>query len=171
MTLLSGFPNYCLRMYLLIYEKSEKERSVAITDKTADHMKNYLKIYHEVIDPDAPLIYTVSKGHKDRMSVGNVERIIKKYATQIRSEYPDLPAHCYPHMFRRTSATNLYQDGTEFELVSRILGHSLTETTHIYAVPSVDIIRKAMESGNLESDEKPLWPDDEAEIARICGLR
>ncbi|MCF2543575.1 integrase, partial [Blautia producta] len=28
---------------------------------------------------------TVIKGHKDRMSVGNVERIIKKYAAQIRS--------------------------------------------------------------------------------------
>lgn len=74
-------------------------------------------------------------------------------------------------MFRRTRATNLYQDGTELELVSRILGHSSTETTRIYAVPSVDMMRKVMESGNLESDEKPLWPDDEAEMARICGLR
>ena len=49
--------------------------------------------------------------------------------------------------------------------------HSSTETTRIYAVPSVDMMRKVMESGNLESDEKPLWPDDEAEMARICGLR
>lgn len=157
--------------YLRIYGKGDKERIVAITDKTADHLKNYLKVYHEVIDPDAPLIYTVIKGHKDRMSVGNVERIIRKYAAQIRSEYPNLPDRCYPHMFRRTRATNLYQDGTELELVSRILGHSSTETTRIYAVPSVDMMRKVMESGNLESDEKPLWPDDEVEMARICGLR
>ena len=157
--------------YLRIYGKGDKERIVAITDKTADHLKNYLKVYHEVIDPDAPLIYTVIKGHKDRMSVGNVERIIKKYAAQIRSKYPNFPERCYPHMFRRTRATNLYQDGTELELVSRILGHSSTETTRIYAVPSVDMMRKVMESGNLESDEKPLWPDDEAEMARICSLR
>lgn len=33
------------------------------------------------------------------------------------------------------------------------------------------MMRKVMESGNLESDEKPLWPDDEAEMAHICGLR
>ena len=64
--------------YLWIYGKGDKERIVAITDKTAGHLKIYLKIYHEVINPDAPLIYTVIKGHKDRMSVGNVERIIKK---------------------------------------------------------------------------------------------
>lgn len=51
------------------------------------------------------------------------------------------------------------------------LKNSSTETTRIYAVPSVDMMRKVMESGNLESDEKPLWPDDEAEMARICGLR
>lgn len=145
--------------------------NVAITNKTADHLKSYLKIYHKVINSDAPLIYTVIKGHKDRMSVGNVERIIKKYAAQIRSEYPNLPERCYPHMFRRTRATNLYQDGTELELVSRILWHSSTETTRIYAVPSIDMMRKVMESGNLESDEKPLWTDDEAEMARICGLR
>lgn len=157
--------------YLRIYGKGDKERIIAITDKTAGHLKNYLKVYHNVIVPDDPLIYTVIKGHKDRMSVGNVERIVKKYAAQISSEYPDLPEHCYPHMLRRTRATNLYQDGTELELVSRILGHSTTETTRIYAAPSVDMMRKVMESGNLKSDEKPLWSDDEAEMARICGLR
>lgn len=109
--------------------------------------------------------------YKGRMSVGNVERIIKKYAVQICPEYPNLPERCYLHMFRTTRATNLYQDWTELELVSRILGYSSTETTHIYAVPSIDMMRKVMESGNLESDEKPLWTDDEAEMAHICGLR
>ena len=74
-------------------------------------------------------------------------------------------------MFCRTRATNLYQDGTELELVSRILGHTSTETTRIYAVPSIDMMRKVMESGNLESDERPLWTDDETEMAHICGLR
>lgn len=52
------------------------------------------------------------------MSVGNVERIIKKYASKIRPEHPNLPEHCYPHMVRRTRATNLYQDGTELDTSS-----------------------------------------------------
>lgn len=99
--------------YLRIYGKGDKERIVAITDTTADHMRNYLKAYHPTKDLDSPLIFTVIKGRKDRMSVGNVERIIKKYASKIRSEHPNLPEHCYPHMVRRTRATNLYQDGTE----------------------------------------------------------
>lgn len=157
--------------YLRIYGKGDKERIVAITDATAGHIRNYLRAYHPDGVSASPLIYTVIKGHKDRMSAGNVERIIKKYADQIRPEHPNLPERCYPHMIRRTRATNLYQDGTELELISRILGHSSTETTRIYAIPSVEMMRKAMESGNLSTGEAPLWPDDEEEMARICGLR
>ena len=89
--------------------------------------------------------------------------ILFKFGFRIKSQLLDL--------FSRTRATNLYQDGTELELISRILGHSSTETTRIYEVPSLEMMRKAMETGNMSTDEKPLWPDDEAEIARICGLR
>ena len=81
--------------YLRIYGKGDKERIVAITDKTANHLKNYLKVYHEVIEPDAPLIYTVIKGHRDRMSVGNVERIIKKYIAQIHSKNSAIPKYFF----------------------------------------------------------------------------
>ena len=157
--------------YIRVFGKGEKERIVSITDKTAEHIRAYLKLYHSSNDPDQPLIYTEIKGHKGRMSVGNVERIIKKYVEELRPTHPTLPQTVYPHMFRRTRSTNLYQDGIELELISRILGHSSTETTRIYAVPSMEMMRKAMESGNLAVDEEQQWPDDDDEIARLCGLR
>lgn len=157
--------------YVRIHGKGDKERIVAITDVTARHIREYLQQYHQDPFPDSPLIYTVIKGNIGRMSTGNVERLINKYANQIRNEHPNIPAHIYPHMFRRTRATNLYQDGTELELVSRILGHSSTETTRIYAIPSIEMMRKAMDDGKLATDEHPQWHDDEAELARLCGLR
>ena len=157
--------------YIRIYGKGHKERIVAITDMTSKYFKEYIRIYHPEKEADAPLIYTVIKGRRDQMSVGNIERIIKKYAEQIRPEHPNLPKSCYPHMVRRTRATNLYQDGTELELISRILGHTSTETTRIYAIPSVEMMRKAMETRILSPNEEPQWPDDEAEIARLCSLR
>lgn len=83
------------------------------------------------------------KGSQHRISSGNIERIINKYADSIRSEFPNLPDKVYPHMFRRTRATNLYQSGVALELVSRILGHSSTETTKIYATPSIEMLRKS----------------------------
>jgi len=84
----------------------------------------------------------VIKGARHRISPGNIERIINKYADSIRGEFPSLPAQVYPHMFRRTRATNLYQSGVALELVSRILGHSSTETTKIYATPSIEMLKK-----------------------------
>ncbi len=157
--------------YLRVLGKGEKERIVSITDKTVDHIRAYLKLYHPENDPDQPLIYTEIKGCKGRMSVGNVERIIKKYVEELRPTHPDLPKTVYPHMFRRTRSTNLYQDGVELELISRILGHSSTETTRIYAVPSMEMMRKAMESGTLAVNEEQQWPDNDDEIAKMCGLR
>jgi site-specific recombinase xerD len=90
----------------------------------------------------------------------------------IRPEHPELPDKIHPHMFRRTRATDLYQSDVELELVSRILGHASTQTTRVYAKPSLDMIKEAMEKSNPElNEEDPLWPDDEDEFARICGLR
>ena len=157
--------------YIRVLGKGEKERIVSITEKTVNHVRAYLKLYHPEHNPDHPLIYTEIKGRKGRMSVGNVERIIKKYVEQLRPTHPDLPKTVYPHMFRRTRSTNLYQDGVELELISRILGHSSTETTRIYAVPSMEMMRKAMESGTLAVNEEQQWPDDDGEIAKLCGLR
>ncbi len=157
--------------YIRVLGKGEKERIVSITDKTVDHIRAYLKLYHPENNPDHPLIYTEIKGSKGKMSVGNVERIIKKYVEELRPSHPDLPKTVYPHMFRRTRSTNLYQDGVELELISRILGHSSTETTRIYAVPSMEMMRKAMESGALAVNEEQQWPDNDNEIARLCGLR
>lgn len=85
----------------------------------------------------------------------------------------DLPKSVHCHMFRRTRATNLYQDGVAIELVSTVLGHARTDTTKsYYAKPSVEQLRAAMESvpTPVES-ESPLWVGNEDEMARMCGLR
>jgi len=157
--------------YIRIHGKGDKERAVAITDKTAEHLNAYLKVFHpDMID--RPLFYTVIKGILSSMSTGNVERIIKKYAEEVRVDHPHLPQKVHPHMFRRTRATNLYQNGVELELVSRILGHTSTQTTRIYATPSMEMLKEAM-GATTEGipEEKPLWLNDESELARLCGLR
>ena len=77
---------------IFIYRKGDKERIVAITDKPAEHLKNYIKVYHEVIDSIAPLIYTAIKGRKDRMSIGT--SICSSYFPSITF---CLPATCSIH--------------------------------------------------------------------------
>lgn len=160
--------------YIRVCGKGNKERIVAVSEKTAAHLENYISIYHAEYKKEALLFYTTIKGITGKMSPGNVERFIQQYADKVRESDIPIPVKVYPHMFRRTRATNLYQHGVELELVSQILGHSMTETTRIYARPSLEQMRAALESVSISdrADELPLWENDsEEEMARLCGLR
>lgn len=157
---------------IVVHGKGDKERVVSITDKTAAHLEHYFKLYHPENDKGKPLFYTTIKGNTYSMSAGNVARIINKYVEQIRQEHPNLPEKVHPHMFRRTRATSLYQSGIELELVSVILGHASTQTTRIYATPSMEMMRGAMQNVmGVLPEEAPEWTADEDELARLCGLR
>jgi site-specific recombinase XerD len=161
--------------YIRISGKGNRERIVAITPKTAEHLKHYLLAYHKnEVNMNRYVFYTKIKGATNKMSPGNVERFIKQYADYARTKCSQIPLKVYPHMFRRTRATDLYQNGVELELISRILGHSSTETTKIYAKPSMEMLRKAIESVGTPQKiiEKPLWTAcSEEEMAKLCGLR
>lgn len=158
--------------YIHVHGKGNKERIVAISDKTVQHLRAYIKQYHPDMHADVPLFYSQIKGNIAPLSTGNIARIINKYADQIRPACPSLPERVHPHMFRRTRATGLYRSGVEIEMISVILGHSSTQTTRIYATPSVETMRKAMSVASMEfSEENAEWETDETELARLCGLR
>lgn len=163
----SKYPN------IFITGKGNKERTIQLTAKAVEHLREYIRVYHSNSSKEAYLFSTTIKGVTDRMSVGNVQRIIKKYAALVSEKGISLPDSVHCHMFRRTRATNLYQDGIAIELVSTVLGHARTDTTKsYYAKPSVEQLRDAMESVPTPvSDEAPMWEDNEDEMARLCGLR
>jgi len=159
--------------YIRVMGKGSKERVVAINVKTVKHVKQYLDVYRSRDNSDANLLfYTIIKGRAGKMSEGNVERFIQ-HANKARESCPDIPLRVYPHMLRRTRATNLYQNGVELALVSRILGHAFLDTTRVYAKPSLAMMREAMESVKAPQtrDEKPLWVGSEEGMAKLCGLR
>ena len=159
---------------IFITGKGNKERHIQLTDKAVRHLKEYIRVFHHDSPSDAYLFYTTIKGVTDHISVGNVQRIIKKYAASVRASGIDIPESVHCHMFRRTRATNLYQDGVAIELVSTVMGHAKTETTKsYYAKPSVEQLRNAMESvpAPVDTNETALWEGNEEEMARLCGLR
>ena len=158
--------------YIHVHGKGNKERIVAVTDKTVQHLRAYIKQYHPDRNMDLPLFYSRIKGNIAQLSPGNIARIINKYADQIRPMCPGLPERVHPHMFRRTRATGLYRSGVELEMISVILGHSSTQTTRIYATPSVEMIPEAMSAATADCPEEAAeWEADETELARLCGLR
>jgi len=157
---------------IMIHGKGKKERSVVLNKKTADHLKQYIKHYHGVSpNVDVPLFYTVIHGITNPISERNIERIVKKYADLVRIDKPNIPASVYPHMLRRSRASGMYRDGVPIEMVAAILGHSSSETTKIYAIPSVDQLREAIEKGqpDLKKEER-LWTDKEDDMRAMFGL-
>ena len=160
--------------YIRILGKGGKERIVSLSDLTVAHIKRYIALIRNFDMPDTDLLfYTVIRGKAGMMSEGNVERFIQQYADSARESCSDIPKRVYPHMFRRTRATHLYQDGVEMQLLSRIMGHSEVSTTMMYAKPSIRMMREAMEIpvNNYACKEIPEWLNAEAEIAIKFGLR
>ena len=161
--------------YILVFGKGSKERVVAITKLTAAHLSEYIQAFHcSSADSQNLLFFTKIKGKIGKMSEGNVERFIKQYANKAKEECSEVPETVYPHMFRRSRATELYQNDIELALISKILGHAQIETTRIYAAPSLGMLRVAIESVETheQASELPLWEScAEADMARLCGIR
>lgn len=164
--------------YLLIHGKGNKERTVPLSKEVVPLVMAYMKEFHLSAlsgEADCPFIYSFSHGEIHRMSERNVERIVKKYADITRKTYPELPEPVYPHMLRRTRGTGLYRDGVAIEAIAVAMGHSSIQTTKDhYAFPSLEQKKQAMEKGAgviLPINEDPEWPNDEDELARLCGIR
>lgn len=154
--------------------KGNKERSVAITQKTTEHLRIYKNLYHKDSDDrNQWFFYTTINGKSDRISTGTIERILNKYADEARAICPEMPDRVYPHLLRAERATHLYRDGVDSILISKILGHASVDTTKIYALPSMEMIREALDKVKLPVDtaEEPIWTNNEDELAKLCGLR
>lgn len=160
--------------YIRVNGKGSKQRIVPVLAKTAAHLAQYISVYHTNERPDMDLLFfTVIKNVIGMMSEGNVERFVKEYARKAQSSCSSVPDHVHPHMFRRTRATQLYQNGVSLPLVSRLLGHASLETTRLYAKPSLKMLRDAIESVETSEEKavKPIWEGDEAMMAKLSGLR
>ena len=156
---------------MVVHGKGKKSRCISLNRKCAEHLKNYICHFHTLgTEPNTPLFYTVVHGERHRMSERNVERIVKKYADQVRLDHPSLPDNVYPHMLRRTRATGLYRDGVPLEMVSAILGHENSETTKIYAIPSPEQLREALEKGQPDDGTEKIWQGKTDEIRKMFGL-
>ena len=121
-----------------------------------------------------PFNYNRPEGTGGRDVETKNQTYLQKYADLIRDKHPDLPKTVYPHMLRRTHATSLYRDGVAIEAIASTLGHASIQTTKDhYAFPSLAQKQEVVNVGGVVITESvnQEWPDDEDELARICGLR
>lgn len=159
---------------IFIRGKGRKERPIPLMPRTVKHLKAYLAVYHDDNKVQPPyLFYSVIKGVAGQLSQDCVSKMLKKYEVTARLECSEMPDNIYCHMFRRTRATHMYQQGADIYLISSFLGHEQIETTKQYTKPSMQQIKAALEASSPKDESgKPIVPEKyEERLARLCGLR
>jgi len=167
------------RARIQVSGKGNKTRLIPIMDKTAEHCRKYLSLFHpHTPDPNAFLFYTVRQGDRQQMSDDNVARFMKKYGFAARQKCGEVPENVHPHLFRHTRAMHLYRKGMPLVLVAQWLGHAHLETTLVYANADTEMkrtaINKATDESNPLQDElfsDARWRDDAELIRAFYGLR
>ncbi len=135
----------------LVTRKGGSQAILYFPDEVSDVLKRYLT-HREKLE--------AAPGHehalflslqKKRIGVRAVEKMVKKYATQIAP----LKTRMSPHKLRSTFGTNLYHETGDIYLVADVLGHSDVNTTRRhYAAMSDDRRRSAVKAVKLR-DEQP----------------
>lgn len=163
-----------------LFGKGRKTRVVPLMDKTAQHLKKYLSVFHvdAAQDGETPLFYSVIHGNQQRLSDRRVRYMLQKYGEQARRACSEVPKNVHPHLFRHSRAMHLYQEGMNLTLVSQWLGHSQLETTQIYAHADTEHKRKAIEAATPQ--DNPLYSrlnsarytvTDEETLKKLTGLK
>lgn len=161
-----------------LFGKGRKTRVVPLMEKTVQHLKKYLLVFHAEANVDSPLFYSVMHGEKHPLSARMVQYILQKYGKQARDICQEVPEKVHPHLFRHSRAMHLYQEGMDLTLVSQWLGHSQLETTQIYAHADTEHKRKAIAAATPQ--DNPLYSKlnsarytvtDEDTLKKLTGLR
>lgn len=123
-----------------VIRKGGNEDIVYFGSEVEDALKAYIHIDRNNIEPleeHKQALFISLK--KQRMSVRSVERMVKKYASQVTTV-----KKITPHKLRSTYGTNLYNETGDIYLVAEVLGHKDVNTTQRhYAASSEDRKRQA----------------------------
>ena len=134
---------------LQVMGKGRKYRVIPLNSDTLKVMKNYMSKYHPVPNKDAPLFYSIRDGIPKALTTKMVRTIIQECGDKARLSDPTIPQLAC-HIFRRSRATSLYQNGCPIEIVATLLGHSSPDTTSkYYAKPSDSQLKEAQAKSDL----------------------
>lgn len=163
-----------------LFGKGRKTRIVPLMDKTIQHLKKYLTVFHTNADSSAelPLFYSLTHGVMHPLTSRMAQYILQKYGEKAKLVCPEVPEKVHPHLIRHSRAMHLYQEGMDLTLIAQWLGHSHLDTTQIYAHADTEHKRKAIAaatpadnplSSKLNSARYTVT--DEETLKKLTGLR
>lgn len=115
----------------IIQAKGNKDRQVALNQQLIDLIADYYREYK-------PKEYILNGQFGLQYSDTSVNQVIKQLGAKAGIENKRL----YTHLMRHTSATHMVENGTDINLIQKLLGHSNVKTTSIYTHISHNHISK-----------------------------
>ena len=117
---------------ITLYGKGNKVRVVPISDELVKLINKYLKEVYTNYGDDY-LFYSMQKRKYYRNSIN---KIITTLVNDLKIKYSNyFKDNYFPHSFRHTKATHLYNNGTPLLFIKEFLGHSTISSTEVYATP------------------------------------
>ena len=113
-----------------LHGKGNKHRTVAISEKTAALVSEYIRRQRNTALEDEPLI--INRMH-EKLSRDGVNYIISKYVSEIRRTEPNFPEKVHAHGFRHSKAMHMLAAGINIVYIRDFLGHEDISTTMIYS--------------------------------------
>lgn len=118
---------------IIVFGKGEKERTVFLNARSQLILRRYLE---SRTDNNSAMFVSLKKPFR-RLSTGGIEVRLRDIGKKAQV------AKCYPHRFRRTTATYALNRGMPIEQVSQMLGHEDIETTTIYARSNIENVKNS----------------------------
>ena len=117
---------------ITLYGKGNKTRIVPISQELVKLINKYLKEIY-INYGDDYLFYSNYKKVYNRKSINY---LINQLINVLKLNFPNyFKSNYFPHSFRHTKATHLYNNGTPLLYIKDFLGHSTITSTEIYATP------------------------------------
>jgi len=165
---------------ITLHGKGNKVRTVPLMERTVDHLRLYLDVFHKNISlsTEEKLFYTISHSQRHPISHDCINKFLKKYGAMAHKICPEVPENVHCHLWRHSRSMHLYQNGMDLTLIAQWLGHANLETVQVYAHADTEQKRKAIESASQQNDalRSVLNPSrftvtDEDQLKRLYGLR
>jgi site-specific recombinase XerD len=159
--------------YVILTGKGKKSRSVPLMERTVAHIRLYNTMFHAGEAHCDHLFYTKTTGVCNPMSYENASKMIAGYGRQAATACSEVPIRVHAHLLRSTRAMHLYQDGVPLSYIKDLLGHSNINTTSIYAMADLGMLRAAI--SNIEDPLKgfaaPIdWKSEKEKLKALAGL-
>lgn len=122
----------------IIQAKGNKDRQVGLNEQLIKLLSDYWLEYKSNE-------YVLNGQASPQYSERSVGEVIKQLAKKAGIDNKRV----YTHLMRHTSATHLVENGTDINLIQKILGHSNVKTTGIYLHISHNLINKISPLGGI----------------------